>query len=117
VAERLPGIEELGSVTDHAGRQGVGVAYTSGGSRHELIFNPADSSLMGEEDVITDALAIHEPVGTVTGWAVYLASAVVNSDGSTDASGAGSAGSASGTGSGTAGEPAIASGTAAQPAS
>jgi hypothetical protein len=91
VAERLPGIEEMGSVTDHAGRQGVGVAYTSGGSRHELIFNPADSSLMGEEDVITDATAQHEPVGTVDGWVVYLASAVVNSDDSLAASGAGSA--------------------------
>ena len=80
VAESIPGVEQLGTVRDHSGRQGVGVAFVSGGSRHELIFNPADSGLMGEEDVVVDAAQAHEPVGTLTDWVVYLASGVVNSD-------------------------------------
>jgi hypothetical protein len=79
VAAGLPGIEELGTVTDHEGRHGVGVAYVSGGARHELIFDPKDSSLMGEEDVVVDASPQAEPVGTVVGWAVYLRSGVVGS--------------------------------------
>jgi hypothetical protein len=81
VAATIPGVEQLGSVTDHSGRTGVGVAYVSGGSRHELIFNPTDSSLMGEEDVVVDADEANEPAGTVTDWAVYLSSKVVDSDG------------------------------------
>jgi hypothetical protein len=80
VAAGLPGVEELGAVRDHEGRVGVGVARVSGGARHELIFNPKDSSLMGEEDVVVDASAQSEPAGTVADWAVYLRSAVVDSD-------------------------------------
>jgi RNA polymerase sigma-70 factor (ECF subfamily) len=79
VAAALPGVQELGAVTDHSGRTGVGVAIESGGARHELIFNPADSSLMGEQDVVTDAASQHEPVGTLADWVVYLSSSVVNS--------------------------------------
>ncbi len=86
VAATLPGIEELGTVTDHSGRSGVGVAFVSGGVRHELIFNPNDASLMGEQDVVVDATASHEPVGTVADWAVYLASSVVDSDGASSSS-------------------------------
>ena len=85
VAANIPGVEQLGSVADNSGRIGVGVAYVSGGSRHELIFNPTDSSLMGEEDVVVDADQAHEPVGTVTDWAVYLSSKVVDSDGAAPA--------------------------------
>jgi hypothetical protein len=80
VAAGLPGIAALGAVTDHAGRAGVGVAYVSGGVRHELIFNPRDSSLMGEEHVVVNASLQSEPVGTVAGWAVYLRSGVVDSE-------------------------------------
>jgi hypothetical protein len=78
VAAALPGVQELGPVTDHSGRSGVGVAFDSGGARHELIFNPADSSLMGEQDVVTNAATQHEPVGTLADWVVYLNSSVVN---------------------------------------
>ena len=85
VAAGLPGVEELGTVTDHSGRAGVGVAFRWGGGLHELIFNPADSSLMGEED-LTVASGQSEPAGTLDDWAVYLESAVVDSDGATAAS-------------------------------
>jgi hypothetical protein len=79
-AAALPGIEQLGRVTDHSGRPGVGIAFESGGARHELIFNPADSSLMGEQDVVTGAPQ-SEPLDTLADWVVYLQSNVVNSDG------------------------------------
>jgi hypothetical protein len=80
VAEGIPGVQQLGTVTDHSGRSGVGVAFTSGGVRHELIFNATDSSLLGEQDV-TVGPGSNEPVGTLDDWAVYLQSAVVDSDG------------------------------------
>jgi hypothetical protein len=86
VAAALPGIEELGTVTDHSGRTGLGVAFVSGGVCHELIFNPSDSSLLGEQDVVVDATAQHEPAGTIADWVVYLQSRVVDSDGATAAS-------------------------------
>lgn len=80
VAAAIPGVQQLGTVTDHSGRSGVGVAFVSGGTRHELIFDPTDSTLMGEQDIVLDASVAHEPAGTLADWAVYLSSDVVNSD-------------------------------------
>ncbi len=80
VASNLPGVILLGAVTDHAGRAGVGLAYNWGGGRHELIFSPATSVLLGEED-ITVATGQSEPAGTVDDWVVYLNSKVVESTG------------------------------------
>ena len=82
VTEGIPGVEELGTVTHQTGRTGVGVAFTSAGVRHELIFNPTDSTLMGEQDVVVAASPQNEPVGTVVDWVVYLHSGVVDSDAS-----------------------------------
>jgi hypothetical protein len=69
-AALIPGIHLLGMVRDHLGRRGLGVAYDSHGTRHELIFNPQTSALMGEQDI-----------GSAPGansWAVYLRSQVVD---------------------------------------
>lgn len=80
VAKGIPGVEQLGTVTDHSGRPGVGVGFLVNGVRQELIFNPSDSSLIGEEDVVVEPSS-NEPVGTIDDWVVYLASSVVDSDG------------------------------------
>jgi hypothetical protein len=80
VTERIPGIDELGTVADHSGRAGVGIAFTSSGVRHELIFNPTDSTLMGEQDIVVAASPQNEPLGTLVDWVVYLRSGVVDSD-------------------------------------
>ena len=80
VTEGIPGVEELGTVLDQTGRTGEGVAFTSAGVRHELIFNPTDSTLMGEQDIVVAASPQNEPVGTVVDWVVYLHSGVVDSD-------------------------------------
>jgi hypothetical protein len=83
VCAELPGIELLGPVRDPAGREGTGVAFTdrSRGIRHELIFDPADSALLGERQVVVGHRdkALQVPVGTVVGYASYLESWVVDS--------------------------------------
>ena len=61
-AALIPGVQLLGTVRDHLGRPGLGVAYR----KDELIFNPRTAALMAEQ-------TIGEP-----GWTVYLASRVVN---------------------------------------
>jgi hypothetical protein len=61
-AALIPGVRLLGTVRDHLGRGGLGVAY----GNHQLIFNPRTAALMAEQ-------TIGEP-----GWTVYLASRVVN---------------------------------------
>jgi hypothetical protein len=71
-AALIPGIELLGTVRDHNGRPGLGIAYPSQGpypqkgSSSELIFDPKTGKLSGEQ-------------GTgPTYWAVYLSQKVVN---------------------------------------
>jgi hypothetical protein len=82
VAAQLPGVEVLGTVTDHSGRHGIGVGYTSHGVRNELIFDPSTSALMGEQTVVTGTPSVNgEPTGTVLDWTVYLKSAIVDTIG------------------------------------
>ena len=69
-AELIPGVELLGTVRDHLGRRGLGVALTTRGVRDELIFNPRTAALMGERST-----------GSLPGsdsWAVYFRSRVVD---------------------------------------
>lgn len=68
-AALIPGVHLLGSVRDHLGRIGLGVAYDAPGVRHELIFNPRTSELMGEQD--------SGPGPGGHDWAVYLQTRVV----------------------------------------
>lgn len=71
-AALIPGIQLLGTVRDHDGRAGLGIAYPSQGpyprkgSSAELIFDPTTGELTGEQ-------------GTGPSyWAVYLQQKVVN---------------------------------------
>ena len=50
VAAKIPGVVALGTVTDHAGRSGIGLAYDDHGVQSALIFDPATSALLGETD-------------------------------------------------------------------
>jgi hypothetical protein len=83
VAAELPGVELLGEVRDPAGRRGVGVAFTDRrrGNRHELIFDPANSALLGEREVVVGGWSkgLQVPAGTVVGYASYLEARVVDS--------------------------------------
>jgi hypothetical protein len=67
-AALIPGVRLLGTVPDHLGRTGLGVAYDAPGVRHELIFNPRTSELMGEQDSGSPG----------ADWAVYLQTRVVD---------------------------------------
>lgn len=89
----LPGVELLGEVEDPAGRAGIGIAFTDPrrGTRHELIFDPATSALLGERESIARAGAygFKASPGTVVGYAAYLESKVVDSVGGNPPAGAG----------------------------
>ncbi|MFL5915007.1 MAG: CU044_5270 family protein [Gaiellaceae bacterium] len=80
VAARIPGVALLGPATDRLGRHGVAVASVDGKihERHELIFDPRTSALLGEEYTELDGNPYDYPAGTVTGYATYAVSAVVD---------------------------------------
>ena len=83
VAARIPGIELLGPTTDRLGRHGVAVAYSSSDAheRHELIFDPRTSALLGEQYESLDGNVFGYPGGTVTGYATYISTGVVDGRG------------------------------------
>jgi hypothetical protein len=80
VAARIPGVELLGPTTDRSGRRGVAVAHTNSRNheRYELIFDPKTSALLAEQTVELDGNFFHYPAGTVTGYATYVSTGVVN---------------------------------------
>jgi hypothetical protein len=80
VAARIPGVELVGPATDRLGRHGVAVASVDGKihERHVLIFDPRTSALLGEEYTQLDGNPYHYPAGTVTGYATYAVSAIVD---------------------------------------
>jgi len=69
-AALIPGVQLLGTVQDHFGRHGLGVALTTDGVRHELIFNGQTAALMGEQSTGSTPES--------NSWAVYLNSSVVD---------------------------------------
>jgi hypothetical protein len=82
VAEGIAGVHFLGTVTDHAGRSGIGIGRVNdAGEEFEYIFDPRTSALLGEEDVATRPNAGYQgaTAGTVLNWAVYLSSGIVGS--------------------------------------
>jgi hypothetical protein len=82
VAADIPGAILLGTVTDHSGRSGIGIARVNDdGVEQEYVFDPTTSALLGEEQLATRVNAGGEgvPAGTVLGWAVYLSSGIVDS--------------------------------------
>ena len=80
VVAELPAVELRGEVEDPAGRTGIGVAFTKGGTTHEPIFDPGTSVLLGERDVAARRIPEFQvPAGTETGSVTYLESKVVDS--------------------------------------
>lgn len=94
VTAELPGVELLGEVEDSVGRPGTGVAFTDRerGTRHELIFDPQTSALLGERATLTGTRELYDfsaPPGTAIGYVAYLESRVVDSVGAGAPRGAG----------------------------
>lgn len=86
VAARIPGVRLLGTVTDQAGRSGIGLAYFdhftptrySPGELSEsvLIFDPKTSKLLAEQQFLTPDKTKKT---SLIAWTVYLVTGVVNS--------------------------------------
>ncbi len=71
--------QALGTVTDELGRRGLGLAFDSHGTRHELIFSAATSALLAERDVVIGRPPeAHTAPGTVIGWSTYSAGRIVD---------------------------------------
>jgi len=80
VAARIPGIELVGPVTDRIGRHGIAVAYSSrpDDQRHELIFDPKTSALLGEEYRALSGNEFGYAPGTLIGYATYVRTGVAD---------------------------------------
>jgi hypothetical protein len=80
VAARIPGVELVGPATDRIGRHGVAVAYSESADhqRHRLIFDRKTAALLEEDYVELKGSFYGYPPGTVTGYATYVTSAVVD---------------------------------------
>ena len=76
----VPGIELLGPRSDSRERAGTAVAFTAGGRRGELIFDPETGDMLAEQTVITDPRQARLPLaaGTVIDETVYLRRAVTD---------------------------------------
>ena len=90
----LPGIKNLGPMTDRLGRPGVGVGLDAHGVRDELIFDPGTSAVLQEESVVVARRGVHYgarpaslpkknppfyPKHTVLSCVVYATTGIVNS--------------------------------------
>jgi hypothetical protein len=83
VAERIPGVRLLGTMTDHDGRSGIGLAFVhawpaqSEVGKSVLIFDPQTSKLIAEETFVT-----YTKTGktVLMSWTDYLKSGVVDSE-------------------------------------
>jgi hypothetical protein len=87
VAKSIPGVRLVGTVTDQAGRSGIGLAYVHAWpalgeiGKSVLVFDPKTSKLIAEETFVT-----HTRTGktVLNSWTDYLKSGVVDSTTSTN---------------------------------
>src|SRR4029453_19155868 len=81
VAARIKGVNLVEQATDPAGRPGALVWVVRGeGLRHELYFDPATATPLGEREIVERAGAMDGlPKGTVVGYSSTLAAGVVGS--------------------------------------
>jgi hypothetical protein len=87
--EGLPGIQNLGPMTDPLGRHGVGVAVTKDGIRVEIVYDPVTSAVLEERSVAVPAASGRAPArsadsgrftGTVVSYVVFAVTGLVGSD-------------------------------------
>lgn len=87
VAEHIPGVQLLGTVTDQVGRSGIGLAYVRAYpaqgeiAKSVLVFDPKTSKMIAEESLVT---ITKTGKTTLMAWTDYLKSGVVNSETSTN---------------------------------
>ncbi|MGW4382923.1 CU044_5270 family protein [Kitasatospora sp. NPDC004531] len=76
-AGRIPGVTEVASAVDAAGREGVAVARTAHGQQTQWIFDRTTYAFLGERTVLAEA-GEAGPAGTVVGTSAVLAKAAVD---------------------------------------
>lgn len=82
VIESLPGVQNLGPMTDRLGRHGHGIGLVSSGTRNELIFNPASTAVLERRMVAVGPAQPGnnmDPVGTLLQYTLYVREGVVGS--------------------------------------
>jgi RNA polymerase sigma-70 factor (ECF subfamily) len=60
-AALIPGVQLLGTVRDHDGRSGLGIAWRSDDGTFELIFDPQTGELLAEEGTNPDYWDVYQP--------------------------------------------------------
>lgn len=78
VAASLPGVEDLGRMTDDIGREGVGFGFTGANERMELIFDPETAVILQMRQVPVPA-PDEGPRVDDEGWTLFLEVGVVDS--------------------------------------
>ncbi|MFF0390463.1 CU044_5270 family protein [Kitasatospora sp. NPDC004615] len=76
-AGRIPGVTEVASAVDAAGREGIAVARTAHGQQTQWIFDRTTYAFLGERTVLTEA-GETGPTGTVVGTSAVLTKAAVD---------------------------------------
>jgi hypothetical protein len=90
VVANLPDVQYLGTVTDAAGRSGIGIAEEQNGWTNELIFDAKTSALLGESSVGEPGTSPMAGESFGIDWATaYLESSVTGSIGPDSIPGAG----------------------------
>jgi hypothetical protein len=82
VIESLPGVQNLGPMTDRLGRHGQGVGLVTSGTRNELIFNPASTAVLERRMVAVGPPQPGnnmDPAGTLLQYTLYVREGVVDS--------------------------------------
>jgi len=82
VIEALPGVRNLGPVTDQLGRPGQGIGLVTAGARDELIFDPDSTTVLAEQTIAVgppQAGNNRLPAGTPMQYTLYVHEGVVNS--------------------------------------
>jgi hypothetical protein len=78
VAAEIPGIELIGKTKDPIGRPGVAVAASRHDLRLELIFDPATSAILADQQTATSNAQCLE-AGSIFSSTVYLDSTITSS--------------------------------------
>lgn len=71
IASKLPEVRLIGRATWTA-RPGIAIRFTSHSDRHEIVFDPETTAMLGERTVVVKT-------GAVANWTLYLASGLVDS--------------------------------------
>jgi hypothetical protein len=82
VINSLPGVQDLGPVTDRLGRPGLGIGLVTTGTRDRLIFDPVTTAVLEQETVAVGPPQPANnmvPAGTVLQYTLYQREGVVSS--------------------------------------